>query len=157
VAQYVIYFLVGYVELWLVVVPLGVSSGFAAPWPYYALLGSLALLVFATPLVGFSEKCAALVAIISSVMFLLWPTVGMIKENVSPEEAWFPVAVAAVPTGIIIHAGIRLYKRRSASWWTPRSQRFGTWRYPMAAAPLLLLALTSNVRYMLWLVLNGPP
>ncbi len=155
-AQYVSYFLVGYVELWLVAVPLGVSSGFAAPWPYYALLGSLSLLVVATALVGFSEKLAAVVAIISSLMFLLWPIVGMIQD-VNLEEAWFPVAVAAVPAGIIIHAGIRLYKRRSASWWAPRTQRFGTWRYPMAVAPLLLLALTSNVRYMLWLVLNGPP
>ena len=156
-AQYAIYFVVGYLELWLVAVPLGVSGGFAAPWPYYALLGSLLLLVVATALVGFSEKFAAVVAIISSLMFLAWPIIGMIEEGVSREEAWFPVAVAAAPAGIIIDACIRLYKRRSIRWWEPRSQRFRAWRYPLAAAPLVLLALTSNVRYMLWLVLAGPP
>src|SRR5215470_8765631 len=98
------YFLVGYLELWLVTVPLGVSSGFAAPWPYYALLGSLLLLVVATALVGFSEKVAAVIAIISNLMFLLWPIVGMSQEGVSSEEAWFPLAVAAVPISIIINA-----------------------------------------------------
>jgi hypothetical protein len=153
--QYLLYVVAGYIELWLVLVPLGFSNGMVAPWPYYAILGGL-ILIAASTISVVVEKPAAAAAALASLVFLVWPVGGVAAGGFGSDELTFAVILAVLPTVVIADAIIRFVRRPREPWFSLRPGPRAALRTLMAALPMLAIAATINVPLLVAIILQGP-
>lgn len=154
--QYLLYLGAGYIELWLVLVPAGLSSGMAAPWPYYAVVGGL-LLIAASIVSVFVEKPAAAAAIVASLFFLVWPAGGLATSGFELGDLIFALVLAVCPTVVLADAIYRLSRRRRESWFSLSIGPHAALRAMMAALPIVAVTATFNVPLVVAIILQGPP
>lgn len=112
-AQYALYFLLGLVQLFWLLLVWGVSAGPANWMPYALLLAFLTLVLVAPELSLFLEKPAALVALIGGTAGVAWALGGLVTDQMNGVE----VALLGVPPAVVtVDAVTRLARRWNGPW-----------------------------------------
>ena len=153
ILQNIVYFVAGYVHLWMLLFLWGFSAGLAAPYPYYALIGCLTLILLGSTTALFMEKIAATVALISSLLMLIWPLGGIFEEDASIQL----LSIILIPPVLVFIDGtIRLIQKRTGSWTETRKDLSQLKRFIVITVNMIILASTIDVRMIFLLVFSGP-
>lgn len=112
-AQYALYFVAGFLQLWLLLFYWGFSAGPANALPYIFLLAFLVLGLIASSLSLFLEKPGALAALLGSTVGLGWPLLGLLSTSPSLVEV---AIVGVLPFIVTVDGCWRLLARQRTSW-----------------------------------------
>jgi len=151
--QFVTYFSSGLCIAWLNLSMWGLSNGPANAVPYFALIGSILLLVLASSLALFLPRIADSVALASVLCVLPWPAMILLHEH-SP--GGFAFLSLATLFAAMVAAG-HLLKTRREKWLVARGWPRLIVRVPLAFLPAASFILIFNARLVLKLLLEGPP
>ena len=151
--QFFTYFILGFCITWLNLFMWGLSNGPVNAVPYFALLGSLLLLIVAASLALFLSRIAAVVALVATLFVLPWPIMILLAEN-----SWIGFIFLSVPPVTAGAMAVRqIWIPRSEKWLAMRSSPRLSVRVPLAFLPLVLFVLTFNARLVVALLLEGLP
>jgi len=136
-AQYSLYFVAGFLQLWLLLVYWGVSAGPANALPYVFLLAFLELGVIASSLSLFFEKPGALAAVLGGTVGLGWPLLGLL--SMSPRPYLEATIIGLLPFIVAVDGFWRLIALRRASWLEAARGPALVLRMTLAAIPIAIV------------------
>jgi hypothetical protein len=143
ITQYALYFVAGFLQLWLLLLYWGFSAGPANVLPYILLLAFLELGLIASGLSLFLEMFGALAAVLGAAVGLCWPIAGLLSSSTQLLSTQLIEAaiVGILPLVVTVDGFWRLVARRRASW------------FEIVEGPSLLLrtALAVSYRQVLWI------
>ncbi len=113
IIQYALYFVAGFLQLWILLFAWGFSAGPASALPYILLLAFLELGLIASGLSLFLEKPGALAAVLGGGVALCWPLVGLMSASPRLSEI---AIVGVLPLLVTVDGCRRLIIRRRAPW-----------------------------------------
>jgi len=114
IAQYALYFVAGFLQLWLLLFYWGYSAGPASVLPYVFLVAFLELGLIASSLSLFLEKPGAVAAVLGGAVGLGWPLLGLLSMSPPPfVEAAF---LGLLPLIVTVDGFWRLLARRRTPW-----------------------------------------
>lgn len=140
IAQYALYFVAGFLQLWLLLFVWGLSAGPANAMPYILLLAFLELGVIASGLSLFLEKLGALAAVLGGGVGLWWPLVGLLSPSEGPIEA---AIIGVLPLIVTMDGCWRLVARRQASWLEVAEGPSLLIRTALGALPLVIVGVIA--------------
>jgi hypothetical protein len=114
IGQYALYFVAGFLQLWLLLFYWGFSAGPASVLPYVFLLAFLEVALIASSLSLFLEKLGALAVVLGGAAGLGWPLLGLI--SMSPPPFFEAAALGLLPLIVTVDGLWRLIARRRTSW-----------------------------------------
>ena len=151
ILRFALYALTGFSESWLLLFMWGFSRGPANSLPYFALVGSLILVLVAAPLALLVERFASALAVPGALLALAW-AFSALREGSLPGAAVF----GALPATTVALAVRHLWSSRADRWRShPSWPRPGV-RAALAVLPVVAFLLVFDERSVLALVLAGP-
>jgi hypothetical protein len=142
IIQYGLYFVAGFLQLYLLLLAWGFSAGPANVLPYILLLGFLELGVVASGLSLFLEKPGALAAILGGGVGLCWPLLGLASLRLTE------VAIIGVlPLIVTVDGAWRLITQRGAAWFEVAKGPSYILRAVLAALPILIAGVMTFSAY----------
>jgi hypothetical protein len=114
IAQYALYLVAGFLQLWLLLLYWGVSAGPANVLPYVFLLAFIELGLIASSLSLFLEKPGAVAAALGGAVGLGWAILGLL--SMSPPPFVEAAIVGLLPVIVTVDGFWRLLARRHTSW-----------------------------------------
>jgi hypothetical protein len=151
--QFILYFICGFYETWLIFFMWGFSNGPANGIPYFAAVGSVLLLIVPAPLVLFVPRIAAAVAVAIVGVALPWPALILIHEHSLPGFVISGIAPSVAGAAAVWH----LWTTRGGNWLALCTSPGFAVHVLLAPLPLLVFVFALNARLIVILLLEGPP
>ena len=152
---YILSISAGYVQLFLLLTLLGVTTGFVNAWPYLAIIASLGLGIVVPILALFYDRIAAVVASMAGLVSLGWVVASLVSSEAS-QPSW-DVLLLVPPALVLIDSLTRLVLTRDTTWLALRPTPSLALRTVLAVFPTLLIAASFNIPLVLQVLFQGMP